>query len=1260
MSDPQITVDGNEAVARVAYRLNEVIAIYPITPASPMGEWADAWAAEERPNLWGAVPAVVELQSEAGAAGTVHGALQAGALTTTFTASQGLLLMIPNLYKWAGELTPVVLHVAARSLAAQGLSIFGDHSDLMATRGTGCAVLVSASVQEAADFAAIASRASLRSRLPFLHGFDGFRTSHEIQKLEPISDALLRELIPAAEISAHRARALSPNRPVIRGTAQNPDVYFQARESVNRIYDAAPGQVLEAMERFAALSGRAYRPYEYFGPADAERVVLLMGSACETAADTVERLNRDGARVGLLKVRLFRPFAARMLVEALPASTQAIAVLDRCKDPGAPGEPLYLDVVAAIAEQWAAVHGAVAEGGPPLPRVLGGRYGLSSKEFTPAMVKAVLDHLKPLLAGDGLAPVDPAVPEPINHFTVGIHDDLTHRSLPLDPDFVIEDPGTVRAVFYGLGSDGTVGANKAAIKIIGEGTDLFAQGYFVYDSKKSGSVTVSHLRFGPRPIRATYLIQRPSCVACHQWDFVERFDLLAGIEPGGVFLLNSPHGPAGSWTRLPERLRASIRSQGLRVFVIDAARVAREAGMGPHINTVMQACFFAVSGVLPRQEAIERIRASIHKTYGRKGEAVVARNLAALDASLDHLEALPWQELDAAGSAAAAGLTATAAVSLPANPSLAERLATAPAFVREVIGPMLERRGDDLPVSALPCDGTWPVGTARWEKRNIAEAVPVWESDLCVQCGKCVLVCPHAVIRAKVGAPEAFAEAPEGFRTAPARDPAFEGQTFTIQVAAEDCTGCALCVAVCPARDRTEPKRKAINMAPQRPLRDQSRGSWDFFLQLPEVPRADLNLHKIGQQQLQQPLFEFSGACAGCGETPYLKLASQLFGDRMLVANATGCSSIYGGNLPTTPWSTNAEGRGPAWSNSLFEDNAEFGYGMRVALDQQRQAALDLLERLAGQLQPEQLPLPLTAAIRDADQGDEAGIVEQRQRVAELKARLQRLLDAPEAEQAQAAEATGDDRRATDSGSQIRQLLELADALVKTSVWLVGGDGWAYDIGFGGLDHVLAAGRDVNALVLDTEVYSNTGGQASKATPLGAVAKFAAGGKPAGKKDLGLMAMSYGSIYVASVAMGARDEHTIRAFLEAESYPGPSLILAYSHCIAHGIAMAEGMAHQKLAVDTGRWPLYRFDPRRAERGENPLQLDSPGPRRPLAEGLEAENRFRMLRYSQPERARQLARAAQADLDRRWATYRAMAAPHPSASPQAVEPQEAQP
>jgi pyruvate-ferredoxin/flavodoxin oxidoreductase len=880
-------------------------------------------------------------------------------------------------------------------------------------------------------------------------------------------------------------------------------------------------------------------------------------------------------------------------------------------------------VLTAVAEQWSAVHGTA--GPAALPKVLGGRYGLSSKEFTPAMVKATFDHLKGALVG---GPV-------LNHFTVGIDDDLTHLSLPLQEDFVTERPpagaggagegeagGQVRAVFYGLGSDGTVGANKAAIKIIGESTDLFAQGYFVYDSKKSGSVTVSHLRFGPRPIRSTYLIQRPTFVACHQWDFLGRFDLLAGIEPGGVFLLNSPYEPAESWSRLPESLRERVRERRLRVWVIDASRVAREAGMGSRINTVMQAGFFAVSGVLPRQEAIERIRASIRKTYGRKGEAVVAMNLAALDASLDHLHELPWQQLDAASPATASPATAGAdagAAAGAAEPSLAQRLAPAPAFVREVIGPMLERRGDELPVSALPCDGTWPVGTARWEKRNIAAEVPVWESDLCVQCGKCVLVCPHAVIRAKVAAPEAFGAAPEGFRTAPARDHAFDGQTFTIQVAAEDCTGCSLCVEVCPARDRSEPKRKAINMAPQRPLREQARGHWDFFLQLPEAPRGGLNLHKIGQQQLQQPLFEFSGACAGCGETPYLKLATQLFGDRMLIANATGCSSIYGGNLPTTPWSANGEGRGPAWSNSLFEDNAEFGYGMRVALDQQRQMALDLLGRLAAGLSGDQLPPALVDGLRDADQGDEAGIAEQRELVAELKRRLQAV-----------------------EGPEVRLLLELADALVKKSVWLVGGDGWAYDIGYGGLDHVLAAGRDVNALVLDTEVYSNTGGQASKATPLGAVAKFAASGKPAGKKDLGLMAMTYGNVYVASVAMGARDEHTIRAFLEAESYPGPSLILAYSHCIAHGIDMAKGMAHQKLAVEAGRWLLYRYDPRRAERGENPLQLDSPAPRRKLEEAMAAENRFRMLRYSQPERARELARAAQAELDRRWAAYRALA------------------
>ena len=1251
-----LTIDGNEAAARVAYRLSEVIAIYPITPATPMAEACDSWSAAGQPNLWGTVPSVVQLQSEAGVAGSVHGALQAGCLTTSFTASQGLLLMVPILYKLAGELTPVVIHVASRALAAQGLSIFGDHSDVMACRGTGCAILCAASVQEAGDFAAIATRASLESRLPFLHVFDGFRTSHEIQTIAPLSDALLRAFIPSGPISALRQRALSPDHPVIRGTSQDPDVYFQARESVNRFYEAAPALVLEAMAAFARLSGRAYRPYEYVGPADAERVIVLMGSGCGTAEETAALLQAQGEPVGVLKVRLFRPFAARLFVDALPPAVRALAVLDRCKEPGSLGEPLYLDVVAALAEDWAGCHGARSQ-----PLVLGGRYGLASKEFTPAMVKAVVDHLA-LAQGTAQAGLPLA---PLNHFTVGIHDDLTHHSIPFDPAFITEGleleaaPGggarsDVRAVFYGLGSDGTVGANKHTITIIGEHTDLFAQGYFVYDSKKSGSVTVSHLRFGPRPIRSSYLIQRPTLVACHHWDFLERFDLLAGLVPGGVLLLNSPFGPAESWRRLSERLRQTIRAKQLAVWLIDASAVARQAGMGPHINTVMQACFFAVSGVLPRDEAINRIRASIQQAYGRKGEAVVAMNLRALDSSLEHLH-----QLDLA--AAVAELQAVAKADLPTaakpalapsdsgtspgpreapDPSLGERLAAAPAFVREVIGPLLERRGDSLPVGALPCDGTWPVGTARWEKRNIAEAVPVWHSDLCVQCGKCVLVCPHAVIRAKVVDPAELAAAPEGFLQAPARDPAFAGQAFSLQVSVEDCTGCSLCVEVCPVRDRLEPRRKAITMEPQRPLRQAGRRHWDYFLSLPEQPRAGLNLHKLGQQQLQQPLFEFSGACAGCGETPYLKLASQLFGDRMLVANATGCSSIYGGNLPTTPWSANGEGRGPAWSNSLFEDNAEFGYGLRVALDQQRHSALDLLGRLAGGWgdgggssgDPAAGPFPevppaLITAITNARQENEAEIFEQRQRVEALKALVrQRIAGATDSSQA----------------GPLQQLLEQADALVKKSGWLVGGDGWAYDIGFGGLDHVLASGSDVNVLVLDTEVYSNTGGQVSKATPLGAVAKFAAAGKAAAKKDLGLMAMTYGHVYVASVAMGARDEHTVRAFLEAERYPGPSLILAYSHCIAHGIDMAQGMAHQQAAVESGRWLLYRYDPRRRDRGENPLQLDSPAPRRPLAEAMALENRFRLLSHSQPERARELAAAAELQRQRRWATYQALA------------------
>jgi len=1412
-----VCIDGNEAVARVAYRLSEVIALYPITPATPMGEWADAWGAAGRPNLWGAVPSVVELQSEGGAAGAVHGALQAGALTTTFTASQGLLLMLPNLFRWAGERLPVVVQVAGRALAAQGLSIFGDHGDAMACRAAGCAVLVSASVQEAGDFAAIAMALALQARLPLLHLFDGFRTSNEIQKVLPLPDALLAALIPPEAIEAHRAHALNPNRPVLRGTSQNPDVYFQGRETVNGAYEALPDLLLAVMERFAALSGRRYRPYDYFGPADAERLVVLMGSACETAEATAAWLRGQGERVGVLRVRLFRPLVAALLVEAMPAGLRAIAVLERCKEPGAPGEPLYLDVVAALAEEWERHHG-----GPP-PRVVGGRYGLGSKEFTPAMARAVFDHLKTVTAAS------PGSPPPLNHFSVGIHDDLSHSSLPFHPAFVLEGAcaaasaatttatppwsstgstgiaalvqtlwqpgagGEVRAVLHGLGSDGTVGASKATIRIIGEGTPLFVQGYFDYDSKKAGSVTVSHLRIGPRPIRAPYRIQRPTLVAVHHWDALERRDPLAALERGGILLLNSPWSPAETWRRLPERQRLRIRQLELRVWQIDAARLAHEAGMGGRINTVMQVAFFAVSGVLPQREALAAITASIRQAYGRQGEAVVAMNLRAVAASLDQLQPLDWRSLVEGAAPKAAGSTAglrpeggcglepergPAAIPIPApaeeaasapdtaaevpsglTPELPEELAEpisepiseqlapgrvpatvpaqlstsrsvprpapvsagtadplagAPPFVREVIAPLLAGRGDALPVSAIPPDGTWPTGTSRWEKRAIAAAVPQWQSTLCVQCGQCVMVCPHAAIRAKVAPPEALAAAPAEFRSVPARDPAFAGQRFTLQVAVEDCTGCELCVEVCPSRDRREPKRRALVMAPLEPLLEQGRHHWDFFLSLPEVPRAALNLHKVGQQQLQQPLFAFSGACAGCGETPYLKLASQLFGDRMVVANATGCSSIYGGNLPTTPWSTNAAGRGPAWCNSLFEDNAEFGFGMRVALDQQRAMAAALLQSLAGlglDLHPGAAgsgasdgsralgdsmrsegseaadgaatdarfrveggsdPLEdrgpregsggagvqgaagdwkrtgnsgsaaevsaeapgvapaLAASILAAldHQSDEPAIHAQRGRVEDLKRQLHTLLESQPAEGRAALPAA--------------RLLAVADSLVKTSVWLVGGDGWAYDIGFGGLDHVLASGRDVNALVLDTEVYSNTGGQASKATPLGAVAKFAAGGKASAKKDLGLMAITYGTVYVASVAMGARDEHTIRAFLEAESYPGPSLILAYSHCIAHGIAMAHGMEQQRLAVASGRWPLYRHDPRRAERGENPLQLDSPAPTIPLAEAMASEQRFRLLASSQPERSRELARQAQAAVDRRWALLRRLA------------------
>ncbi|QPN55764.1 pyruvate:ferredoxin (flavodoxin) oxidoreductase [Synechococcus sp. CBW1107] len=1203
------TVDGNEAVARVAYRLNEVMAIYPITPASPMGEWADAWAALGRPNLWGTVPRVVEMQSEGGAAGVLHGALQAGALTTTFTASQGLLLMLPNLYKIAGELTATVVHVASRAIAGQALSIFGDHGDVMAVRGTGCALLCSASVQETGDFAAIASLASLRSRLPVVHFFDGFRTSHELQTVELIDDDLLRALIPRELIAAHRGRGLTPDHPVIRGTSQNPDVAFQAREAANPFHEAAPGLMQEAMDAFAALSGRAYQLFEYHGHPEAERVLVLMGSGCETAHETVDALLAAGERVGVLKVRLYRPFDGTRLLRALPATTRAIAVLDRCKEPGSGGEPLYLDVSNAVREGWT---------GSPLPRLLGGRYGLASKEFTPPMVRAVFAALE-----------RPSTPNP---FTVGIDDDVTHRSLPVE-----DDSGSCggkaaggnaagggsgapfAAILYGLGSDGTVGASKATIKIIGEATDLHAQGYFVYDSKKSGAVTVSHLRFGPDPIRSTHLVRQARLVACHHWDFLERFDLLEEALPGATLLLNSPWPAEQVWPRLPRAVQERIVERHLTVLAIEATAIAAELGLGGRINTVMQVAFFAAAGVMPVEQALEAIRGTIRHSYGGKGERVVRSNLAAVDMALSRLRPVPI------------GAVGTKDHEAPA-PTGTDPLAGAPAVVRELIAPQLARRGDRLPVSALPPDGTFPCGTARWEKRNIAESVPVWEADLCVQCGKCVMVCPHAVIRAKVVEPAALADAPEGFVSTPARDPHWSGLSFTLQVAGEDCTGCGLCVEVCPARDRTEPRRKAINMAPQRPLREQLRRHWDYTLSLPSPDRRDLDLRHIRQQQLQEPLFEFSGACGGCGETPYIKLATQLFGDRMVVANATGCSSIYGGNLPTTPWSANGDGRGPAWSNSLFEDNAEFGLGFRVAFDQRRAMAQQLLRELAAG-SGAWVPAALAAALIEADQSDEAGLHEQRLRVAELRSLLEPRLATGETPDHHGPQAEA-----------ARTLLTLADDLVKRSVWLIGGDGWAYDIGSAGIDHVLASGADVNILVLDTEVYSNTGGQMSKATPLGAVAKFASGGKASAKKDLGLMAMSYGQVYVASVAMGARDEHTLRAFLEAESFPGPSLILAYSHCIAHGIDMAQGMTQQKRAVDSGRWLLYRHDPRRAERGENPLILDSRAPTLPMAEAMASENRFRMLAWSHPDQARTLTRQAQQEARQRWERYERMAEP----------------
>jgi pyruvate-ferredoxin/flavodoxin oxidoreductase len=1170
----RLTLDGNEAVARVAYRLSEVMAIYPITPSSPMGEWADQWATQGRPNLWSAVPTVVEMQSEGGAAGALHGALQTGALATTFTSSQGLLLMIPNLYKIAGELTPAVIHVAARSLATQALSIFGDHGDVMAARATGVAMLASNSVQETMDLAAVAHAATLGARVPFVHFFDGFRTSHEVAKIEPLDDDDLHALVDDRLAHAHRARALSPEHPVVRGTAQNPDIYFQAREAANPYYLACPTIVQAAMDALATRTGRAYHLVDYAGAPDAERVVVLMGSGAETAEETAAFLNARAERVGVLKVRLYRPFPAEALVAALPPTVRAVAVLDRTKEPGSVGEPLYLDVMAAVTE-------AVAAGTAPFeraPRILGGRYGLSSKEFTPAMVKAVFDELR--------------APRPRAHFTIGIHDDVTHTSLAWDPGFSIEAPDTVRAVFYGLGADGTVGANKNSIKIIGEDTEAYAQGYFVYDSKKSGSVTVSHLRFGPRPIRAPYLITRASFVACHQFGFLERLDVLAAAEPGAVVLLNSPYGPAEVWDHLPRAVQERLIARRLRLFVIDGSRVAREAGMGRRLNTIMQTCFFAISGVLPRDQAVAAIKRAIEKTYGRRGEPVVRKNFAAVEAALAHLHEVPVP-----------GCVTSTVERRPPVP------AEAPAFVREVTARLIAGDGDLVPVSALPADGTYPSGTARWEKRNIAVEIPAWDEALCIQCGKCVLVCPHAVIRAKVYAPAALAKAPAAFKSAPARWREFGDARYTLQVSPEDCTGCGLCVEVCPARSKSEARHKAIDMVPRHPAHDAEAVSWSFFLGLPDGAPAPLNTALVKDVQLVEPLFEFSGACAGCGETPYVKLVSQLFGERALIANATGCSSIYGGSQPTTPWTTNARGRGPAWANSLFEDNAEFGLGMRVALDAQAAYARTLLDRLAGVLGD------LAAALLGADQATEAGIATQRERVGALKDRL-REIATPEA----------------------RELSSVADALVDKSVWILGGDGWAYDIGFGGLDHVLASGRNVNVLVLDTEVYSNTGGQMSKATPRGAVAKFAAGGKTTGKKDLALMAMTYGDVYVARVAMGGNDAQTLRALREAEAYAGPSLVIAYSHCIAHGYDLRHGMDQQRAAVLSGHWPLFRYDPALAREGKNPLQLDSKAPSLPLKAYAYNETRYTMLAHSQPDTARRLLDEAQADVTARWRLY----------------------
>ncbi len=1170
------TIDGNEAAASVAYRLNEVCCIYPITPSSPMAELADEWASQRRPNVWGNVPVVVELQSEGGAAGALHGALQGGALATTFTASQGLLLMIPNMYKIAGELTPAVMHVAARSLAAQGLSIFGDHSDVMAVRQTGFALLASASVQEAHDLALVAQAATLETRVPFVHFFDGFRTSHELNTIEMLSDDDLRALVPEDLVHAHRGRALSPERPFIRGTAQNPDVYFQARETVNPFYARTPGVVEDAMSRLAARTGRQLHIVEYTGHSEADRVIVVMGSAGETVRETVNHLTANGERVGVLQVRLFRPFPVRALLDAVPASVRRIAVLDRTKEPGSAGEPLFLDVVAALMQ--AHTDGERA----PLPVVIGGRYGLSSKEFTPGMAAGVFAEL--------------ARDKPKREFTIGINDDVSGTSLPYDATLDIEPPGTVRAVFFGLGSDGTVGANKNTIKILGSEATLHAQGYFVYDSKKSGSETVSHLRFGSQPIRAPYLVQQASFVGCHHFGSLDRVDILSRAAPDGTLLLDCPYPPDQVWDALPRPVQEQILLKRIKVYAIDAGRIAREVDLPGRTNTILQTCFFAISGVLPREEAIAKIKTAIAKTYGRRGPEVVARNEAAVDRALEALHRIDLPD------------HATSTRELP--PVVP---AEAPAFVRYVTAAMIAGRGDELPVSALPVDGTYPSGTAAFEKRNISELVAQWDADLCIQCGNCSFVCPHSVIRSRYYDDARLAGAPAGFRAAPLAARGLPSTRYTLQVYVEDCTGCALCVEVCPAAAPGDPERKAINLAPREPLVAAERANIAFFETLPIADRSRVDFGTVRGTQFLQPLFEFSGACTGCGETPYIKLLSQLFGDRLMVANATGCSSIYGGNLPTTPWTSDADGRGPAWSNSLFEDNAEFGLGFRLTVDRHTELARKRLTELA-----DVLGIELVNAILTAPQLRESELHAQRERVDAVKLRLAQL-----------------------HGPAVTDLSSVVDHLVRRSVWIVGGDGWAYDIGSGGLDHVLATGRDVNVLVLDTEVYSNTGGQASKATPLGAVAKFATAGKTVAKKDLALQAIAYGNVYVARVAMGADPQQTLQAFREAEAYDGPSLVIAYSHCIAQGIDMRKGLDQQYRAVASGHWPLLRYDPMVRADGGNPFRLDSPRPRIPLADYIYRELRYRTLTNTEPAEADRLLVLAEEAVRQRWELYEEM-------------------